>query len=402
MSEGTQRRLAAIVSADVVGYSRLMGTDEIGTLNALNAHRSELIDPLIGKHGGRIVKTTGDGLLLEFPSVVAAVECVIAAQEGMAERNAEITTDRAISFRIGVHLGDVIVEGDDIFGDGVNVAARLEGLSEANGVALSDDAYRQVRDRLDVEWQDSGENAVKNIARPVHVWSWSPTVSQERNVGSPKSQALALTDKPSIAVMPFEIGGDGESAFLADGLTEDITTGLSALRWLVVIARPSAMEIASRTKDLRAIGKELNVRYVLTGNVRKSGSRIRVSATLSDAGSARQIWSNRYDRFLEDIFDLQDDLARSISAALAPEISAADLEAIRHTAPENLNAWEAYQRGMAEFHAYNEDSPANAQKYFESVIEHDPNFGSAYSALGRIIWWQVTRGTGMDPKTETD
>ena len=298
MDEGTKRRLAAIVSADVVGYSRLMGRDEAGTLRRLNAHRSELIDPMIEKHSGRIVKTTGDGLLLEFQSVVAAVECSVAVQEGMAERNADAGDD-AIRFRIGVHLGDVIVEGDDIFGDGVNIAARLQEIGETDGITLSRTAQENVAGRIDAKFVDGGEQQLKNIAAPVQVWRWS--VGSDPAMATTAEAPLALPDKPSIAVLPFDnMSGDPEQGFFADGMAEDIITDLSRNRGFFVIARNSSFTYRGEAVSVQRVARELGVSYVLEGSVRKAGDRIRVTAQLVDAPSGNHVWAARYDRELKD------------------------------------------------------------------------------------------------------
>jgi TolB-like protein len=305
MSEGPQRRLAAIVAADVVGYSRLMGANETGTLAALRSHRSELIDPLIEKHGGRIVKTMGDGLLLEFPSVVAAVECAIATQEGIAERNEDIPDSEAIRFRIGVHVGDVIIDGDDIFGDGVNIAARVEPLAEPGGVSLSDDAYRQVRDRLDVVWEDGGEHHVKNIARPIQVWRWLDGGRRSTRRALFEGEPLELPDKPSIAVLPFDSrSGDPEQEHFADGMTEDLITDLSKISGMFVVARNSSFAFKGQPVDVRDAARRLGVRYVLEGSVRKAGARVRINVQLIDALSGGHLWAERYDGTVENVFEL--------------------------------------------------------------------------------------------------
>jgi len=397
MSEKSQRRLAAIVCADVVGYSRLMGADETGTLSALNSHRSELIDPLVAKHGGRIVKTMGDGLLLEFPSVVAAVECVIAAQTGLAERNADIAADQAIQFRVGVHLGDVIVEGDDIFGDGVNVAARLEGLSEANGVALSDDAYRQVRDRIDADWEDSGEHEVKNIARPVHVWRWSAQERQPVQGTEVTSEALALPDKPSIAVLPFDnMSGDPEQEFFADGITEDVITALSHFRSLFVIARNSSFSYKGNSPDIRLVARELGVRYVVEGSVRKAGNRVRITAQLIDAASGNHLWANRFDGSLDDVFDLQDQITEQIVIVVEPEILARERERARRLPPESLDTWEVLQRGLSHFYRMNKTDIGEAIRLIREATSLDPSFAAAHAHLAYVQWVSAMAGYADD------
>jgi adenylate cyclase len=396
MVEGTQRRLAAIVSADVVGYSRLMGVDETGTLAELNAHRSELIDPLVQKHGGRIVKATGDGLLLEFPSVVTAVECSIAIQDGMMERNANLTDDVAMRFRVGVHLGDIIVEGDDIFGDGVNVAARLEGLSEPNGLALSDDAYRQVRDRLDIDWQDGGEHEVKNIARPVYVWRWS---KQETLDAAAVSGTLPLPDKPSIAVLPFDnMSGDAEQEYFAEGITEDIITELSKLRWFFVTARNSTFAYKGRSIDIKQLAAELGVRYVLEGSVRRSANRLRITAQLIDASTGNHIWAERYDRQLDDIFELQDEITQTIVATIEPELGMAERELAIRKPRETVDAWTSFQQGLWHHYRFTKEENAEAQKLFRKSIKADPNFSRAQGALAHAIYWDVLFGFTDSPE----
>jgi adenylate cyclase len=315
------RRLAAIVAADIAGYSRLIGQDEEGTLRALRSHRAELLDPLIEQHGGRIANTAGDSLLLEFPSAVDAVRCSIAVQEGMSGRNSDVDDDHRIAFRIGINVGDVVAQGDDLLGDGVNVAARLEGLAEPGSIALSDDAYRQVRDRLDVEWLDSGEHEVKNITRPVHVWRWSLSVQRPTEIVSNDGKPLPLPDKPSIAVLPFDnMSGDPEQDYFSDGITEDITTELSRFHGLFVIARNTAATYKGKGIDVAAIASELGVHFVLEGSVRKAGERIRITAQLIDAANGAHVWAERYDSKLENIFDLQEEVTSKVVASAAPHI----------------------------------------------------------------------------------
>jgi len=400
MSEGTQRRLAAIVAADVVGYSRLMGVDETGTLAALNAHRSELIDPLVAKHGGRIVKTMGDGLLLEFPSVVAAVECVIAAQTGIAERNADIAADEAIQFRVGVHLGDVIVEGDDIFGDGVNIAARLEGLSEANAIALSDDAYRQVRDRLDADWEDGGEHEVKNITRPVHVWRWSAQEKQSVHSTEATSESLALPDKPSIAVLPFvNMSGDPEQEYFADGLAEDLITTLSKVSTLSVIGRNSTFAYKGHAVDARQIGRELGVNFVLEGSTRKSGSRLRITAQLVDARLGDHAWAERYDRQVEDIFDLQDNITREIVTALRIELTDGENASMWNRGTENIEAWRFVIEAADIAFRFTAADTLKTRGLMEQATKLDSKYAAAWALLGFTHFSQARTTTGEDGET---
>jgi len=337
------RRLAAIVSADVAGYSRLMGRDESGTLAALKALRRELVDPAIERHRGRIVKTTGDGLLLEFPSVVDAVRCAVEVQAAMAAATADVAEDRRIAFRIGINLGDIILDGEDIFGDGVNIAARLESVAEPGGIALSRQVHDQVRDRIDAAFEDRGKVELKNIARPVHVFALAG-----RTIAAAPAPALALPDKPSIAVLPFQnMSGEPEQDYFADGMVEDIITALARFRSLFVIARNSSFTYKGKAADIKQVGRELGVRYVLEGSVRKAGGRIRVTAQLIEAATGNHIWAERYDRTLEDVFAVQEDLTGSIVGAIAPQIEASEKAAALRRAPANLTAYERAARASA-------------------------------------------------------
>src|SRR6516162_7681025 len=290
----TARRLAAILAADVAGYSRLMGVDEEGTLERLKALRREVVDPKIAEHYGRIVKTTGDGVLVEFASVVDAVRCAVAVQQAMLERNTEVVADNRIELRIGINLGDVIVEGDDLYGDGVNIAARIEALAEPGGVFVSNTVHDHVRDRLPLAFEDLGEQQVKNIARPVRVYRVRD-VGGAANSPSAFQPALPLPDKPSIAVLPFQnISGDPEQEYFADGMVEEIITALSRIRWLFVIARSSSFAFKDQAIDVKRVGRELGVRYVLEGSVRKAGGRVRITAQLIDAGTGAHLWADRF------------------------------------------------------------------------------------------------------------
>ena len=301
------RRLTAILAADVAGYSRLMGTDEEGTHERLKAHLQELVNPKIAEHRGRIVKNTGDGFLAEFPSVVDAVRCAVEIQRGMAERNAETPEDKRIAFRIGVNLGDVIAEAGDIFGDGVNVAARLEALAEPGGICVSRVVRDQVRDRLDLGFEDLGEQQVKNIARPVRVYRVSDIGGGHQIPSAPAMPTLPLPDKPSVAVLPFaNMAHDPDQEFFADGIAEDIITALSRYPSLFVIARNSCFTYKGRAVDVKVVGRELGVRYVLEGSLRKAANRIRVTAQLVEAETGKHVWAERYDRDLADIFAVQD------------------------------------------------------------------------------------------------
>src|SRR6516164_6787620 len=313
LAMASTRRLAAILAADVVGYSRLMGLDEAGTVEVLREHRVAA-DPIIAEHSGRVVKTTGDGLLIEFGSVVGAVECALGLQRLAAERNAGTPAERRMEWRIGIHLGDVLIEGDDILGDGVNIAARLEGIAEPGGICISEDAFRQVRGKVEVEFADLGEQSLKNIARPLRFYSVGSAPAASQPISPPA--ALPLPDKPSIAVLPFaNMSGDPEQEYFADGMVEEIITALSRLPWLFVIARNSAFTYKGRQIDVKQVARELGVRYVLEGSVRKAGNRVRITGQLIDTTTGAHIWADRFDGALDDIFELQDQVASSVAGA---------------------------------------------------------------------------------------
>ena len=378
----TRRRLTAIVSIDVVGYSRLMGADETGTLTALRAHRSELIDPLIAEHGGRIVKTMGDGLLLEFPSVVDAVECSLEIQHGMVERNSGVADVDALRFRIGVHLGDVIVEGDDIFGDGVNVAARIEALADPDGIAISDDAHRQVRDRMDVAWQDGGEYQVKNIARAISVWRLTSSDTQAAPIAHAERQPLAAPDGPSIAVLPFDnMSGDQEQEYFADGITEDIITEISRIPGLLVISRNSTFTYKGKAAKAQDVCRDLGVRYVMEGSVRKSGARVRITAQLIDGRSGGHLWAERYDRELADIFAVQDDVTEKIVHALEINLAGSPAGWPARVETEIPEAYDCVLRGREQYRLFSKDGNLRAHQLYEKAIELDPNYAAAYAGL---------------------
>ena len=382
MTQRAQRRLAAIVSADVVGYSRLMGADETGTLEALRAHRVELIDTLIAEHGGRIVKTMGDGVLLEFPSVVDAVNCSVQIQRGMVERNADIEDKSALCFRIGVHLGDVIVEGNDIFGDGVNVASRIEGLADPNGIAISDDAHRQVRDRLDVAWQDGGEHEVKNIARAISIWRWTSPEAQAVPFSSPVGEPLAAPDGPSIAVLPFDnMSGDREQDYFADGITEDIITEISRIPGLLVISRNSTFTYKGKATKAQDVCRDLSVRYVMEGSVRKAGERVRITAQLIDGRSGGHLWAERYDRELADVFAVQDDVTEKIVQALEVNLADRVESSPARIETENPEAYDCVLRGREQYRLFSKDGNLRARQLYERAIELDPKYAAAYAGL---------------------
>jgi TolB-like protein/class 3 adenylate cyclase len=322
------RRLAAILAADVAGYSRLIGADEEGTLDRLKSFRAEVIDPKIAENRGRIVKTTGDGLLVEFSSVVDALRCATQWQHGMNERNAELPPTSRIEFRMGINVGDVVVEDGDIFGDGVNVAARLEGLAEPGGICVSARVQEDVAGRLDLIFDELGEQKLKNIARPVQVYRVRVATIENTSKGTPTESgpALTLPDKPSIAVLPFvNLSGDAQQEYFVDGMVDEIITALSRIRWLFVIARNSSFAFKGQAIDVKRIGRELGVRYVLEGSVRKAGQRVRITGQLIDAVTGTHLWADRFDGSLENVFDLQDKVASSVAGVIEPALEAAEI-----------------------------------------------------------------------------
>jgi adenylate cyclase len=389
------RRLAAILTADVAGYSRLMGADEEGTLERLKALRRELVDPKIAEHHGRIVKTTGDGMLVEFASVVDAVRCAVAVQQAMPERNTVGAPDSRIELRIGINLGDVIVEGDDLYGDGVNIAARIEALADAGGVFVSNTVHDHVRDRLPFLFEDLGEQQVKNITRPVRVYRVRPESplpnppphagegsAHGAQVEAAQPPALPLPDKPSVAVLPFaNMSSDLEQEFFADGIAEDIITALSRYPSLFVIARNSSFTYKARAIDVKQVGRELGVRYVLEGSLRKSGARIRVTAQLVEAETGKHVWAERYDRDLADIFAVQDEITEAVTIAIAPAIADAEQRRALRRPPGSLDAWAAYQRGLWHLSKFTSDDTALGEKFFQDAIDLDPSFSAAYVGL---------------------
>jgi adenylate cyclase len=374
------RRLAAILAADVAGYSRLMGVDEEGTLERLKAIRRELADPKIKEHHGRIVKTTGDGLLLEFGSVVDAVRCAVEIQRGLTQRNADVPPDRRIELRMGINLGDIIKDGRDIYGDGVNVAARLEALAEPGGICVSRVVRDQVRDKLDFAFEDMGEQSVKNITRPVRVHRIvlrTRSDSSNTVIGTGTKPSLALPDKPSIAVLPFQnMSGDPEQEYFADGMVEEIITALSRIRWLFVIARNSSLTYKGQAIDVKQVGRELGVRYVLEGSVRKAGERVRITGQLIDAVAGTHLWADRFDGSLEDIFELQDNVALSVAGVIEPTLQAAEIRRSSERATNDLTAYDLYLRGYAMYFTSARQIP-EVLRLMEGAIARDPSYGPA-------------------------
>jgi TolB-like protein/class 3 adenylate cyclase/Flp pilus assembly protein TadD len=371
------RRLAAILAADVTGYSRLMGADEEGTLERLKTLRHELLDPKIAEHRGRIVKTTGDGTLVEFASVVDAVRCAVAVQQAMTERNTGAAADNRIELRIGINLGDVIVEGDDLYGDGVNIAARIEALADAGAVFVSNTVHDHVRDRLPFVFEDLGDQQVKNIARPVRVYRVRDTAA----VQSPSARALPalpLPDKPSIAVLPFaNMSGDPEQEYFADGMVEEIITALSRIRWLFVIARNSTFTYKGQAVDVKLVSRELGVHYALEGSVRKAGQRVRITGQLIDAVTGAHLWADRFDGSLDDIFDLQDKVASSVAGVIEPALRAAEIQRSSHRPTQDLTAYDLYLRALPEAGSHEKHRIRRALELLGKAVERDPQYGPA-------------------------
>jgi TolB-like protein len=378
-----------------------MGLDESGTLAALNTHRREAIEPLVAEHGGRLVKATGDGLLLEFASVVNAMRCALAVQEGMATRNAGIPEEQLILFRIGINIGDVIVEGEDIFGDGVNVAARLEQLAEPGGICVSDRAYRDVRGRLDADFVDFGEQALKNIAEPVRVWRWAGTSSGRPITALATTPVLELPDKPSIAILPFKnMSGDPEQEYFADGITEDIITALSRVSSLFVIARNSSFAYKGKAIDIRQIGRELGVRYVLEGSVRKAGQRLRITGQLVEAPTGAHLWADRFDSSLEDVFDLQDRVTMAVAGAIEPSITQAEIRRANRKPTANLQAYDWLLRALGEQQLFSRVGIDRAIQMARRAIELDPRYAQACARLASWIQLRKTYGWMEDEAAE--
>jgi len=395
--ERLERRLTAILAADIAGYSALMGADDARTVRDLKGHQA-IVLPMIGGFDGRVIDTAGDGVLAEFASVVNAVECAVAIQSKMAERNAAIEPNKRMQFRIGVNIGDVIYDEVRIYGDGINVAARLEGIAEPGGISISEDAWRQVLGKVAANFIDLGEQSLKNIARPVRVYR---VQVGKKGVTPPTVATLSLPDRPSIAVLPFQnIGGDPEQEYFADGIVEDIITALARMPWLFVIARNSSFTYKGRAVDLKQVGRELGVRYVLEGSVRSAGKRVRVTGQLIDAVTGAHVWAEQFDGDLKDVFDLQDHITSRVVGALAPKLEQAEIEYAKRKPTESLNAYDCYMRGLAGFHRGSRQSLTEAIHFFDRAIELDPGFASAY---GMAAWCCVIRNNnGWLPNTEVE
>jgi TolB-like protein/class 3 adenylate cyclase len=392
-----QRRLAAILAADVAGYSRLTGADEEGTLARLRALRRELIDPAISGARGRVVKTMGDGILIEFQSAVDAVRCAVEVQRGMVARNGGLAPENRIEFRVGIHVGDVVVDGTDLLGDGVNIAARLESLSETGGISISEDTWRQVQGKVAVDFVDLGEQALKNIARPVRVYR----VALGGGVAQAGRPSLALPDKPSIAVLPFtNMSGDPEQEYFTDGMVEDIITGLSRIRWLFVIARNSSFAYKGKSPDIRQVGRDLGVRYVLEGGVRKAANRVRITGQLIDASSGAHIWADRFEGGLEDVFDLQDRITSSVVGAIEPALKAAEMQRSQIKPTSALGAYDYYMRALAAFHRSHRAGITEALSLCQKAISIDSQYGAPFGLAAWCCLRRRTHGWAERPDEE--
>jgi TolB-like protein/class 3 adenylate cyclase/Flp pilus assembly protein TadD len=396
-----ERRLAAILAADVVGYSRLVGVDEEGTLARLRMLRREVVDPMIKEHRGRIVRITGDGILVEFASVVDAVRCAVDTQREMALRNSEVPVDQRIEFRIGINLGDIMDDEGDIYGDGVNVAARLEALAPPGGICVSRVVRDQVRDKLNFTFDDRGEQQVKNIARPVRIFDVKlageiMTLTSFSGV----TTALPLPDKPSIAVLPFQnMSGDPEQEYFADGMVEEIITALSRIRWLFVIARNSSFIYKGKSVGVKQVGRELGVRYVLEGSVRKGGNRVRITAQLIEAETGAHLWADRFDGSLEDVFDLQDKVAIEVAGVIEPALQAAEVRRSAARPTNDLTAYDLYLRALATFYPITKERLLEALELLEEALAIDPHCGPALSLAAMCQMRLVRESWAEVPET---
>jgi TolB-like protein/class 3 adenylate cyclase len=381
-SDQVKRKLAAIVAADIAGYSRLMGADEAGTLARLKEHRRELIDPKNKQYRGRVVKTTGDGILIEFPSVVDAVCCSIEVQQGMHKRNADVPQEKRIEFRIGINLGDVIIEGRDLYGDGVNIAARLEGLAEPGGICISQTVLNHARGKIAFDVEDLGEQALKNIVQRIRVYRLLVDFSRSTTIFRSLEPALALPDRPSIAVLPFQnMSGDPGQDYFADGIVEEIITSLSRIPWLFVIARNSSFTYKGRAIDVKHVGRELGVRYVLEGSVRKAGSRMRITGQLIDAITGAHLWADRFDGPMEDVFELQDSVASSVAGVIEPTVQTAEMLRSAQRPTDDLTAYDLYLRARAAAQSWDKPGVLRALDLLGQALQRDPSYGSALALV---------------------
>ena len=392
LQERVERRLAAIMAGDIAGYSRLMGIDEEGTLRDLKELRSSFLRPKIAEHRGRIVKTTGDGALIEFHSVVDAVRCAVEIQRGMVERAAAMPAERRIELRMGINISDVIIDGDDIYGDGVNVAARLEALAQPGTICVSRAVRDQVRDKLDFGFADLGERSVKNIARPVRVYRVTEETATVRSPPAPPRPA-PTSARPSIAVLPFDnMSGDPEQEYFVDGVVEDIITGLSRIKWLYVVARNSSFLYKGRPVDVKQVGRELGTRYILEGSLRKAGGRVRVTAQLIEAKSGTHVWADRYDRALGDIFDLQDELTLSVVGAIEPSLRQAEIERAKRNRADSLDAYDLYLRAQPFAQIAMPGDATKALPLLEQALALQPDFAAAHASAAWCYEQRYLRG----------
>jgi adenylate cyclase len=399
-SERVERRLAAVLAADVAGYSRLMGRDEERTLADLKGARRTLIDPTIAAYRGRIVKTTGDGMLVEFASAVEAARCAVEVQLGMAGQNSDVPLDVRINFRIGIHVGDIISDDNDIFGDGVNIAARLEGIAEPGGICISDDAHRQIRGKVDIAFEDMGPQSLKNIAEPMRAWraglGGDMPLTAQKNNSAELARTLAPSEKPSIAVLPFQnMSGDPEQEYFVDGMVEDIITALSCVRSFFVIARNSSFSYKGKVVDIRQVGRELGVRYVLEGSVRKAGGKVRITGQLIEATTGLHVWTDRFDGDLEDVFDLQDRVTESIVGAIEPNLRQAEIGRARAKPTASLDAYDCYLRALHALYQYTSEGNLLGCRYLEQAIEKDPKYAVAEALLAVAYAMRQLRGLGQ-------
>jgi adenylate cyclase len=400
-SEHVERRLAAILAADVAGSCRLMGIDEEGTLARLKALRRTLFDPKIAERHGRVVKNTGDGAIVEFASVVDAVRCADEIQRGMAEQNIDVPQDKRIELRIGIHVGDIIIEENDIFGDGVNIAVRLEGIAEPGGISISDDARRQIRGKVDVTFEDLGSQSLKNIAEPMRVWRVPngravPAVPNRLPVDGAEP---ALPDRPSIAVLPFQnMSGDPDQDYFADGMVDEITTALSRFKALFVIARNSSFTYKGRAVDIKQVGRELGVRYVLEGSVRKAAGKLRIIGQLIDAATGMHLWADQFEGDLSDIFALQDEVTAAVVSAIQPKLLQTEIAMATRRRPENLTAYDFYLRAMQQYYLLTREGVAEGLRLAHRALELDPRFSLAAALAGVRHMHNVVFGYAIDPE----
>jgi adenylate cyclase len=395
--ERVHRRLAATLAADVAGYSRLMGADEVGTLAALKALRREVVDPAIAEHHGRVVKTTGDGMLVEFASAVDAVNCAVHVQTKMVER--DDGGAQKITFRIGINVGDIIIDGDDIFGDGVNVAARVENECEPGGVRLAGSAFEQVRGKTSFAFDDLGERSLKNIDRPVRLYAArTATLSSPAGTQTSADKPLPLPDKPSIAVLPFQnMSGDPEQEYFADGMVEEIITALSRFKSLFVIARNSSFTFKGKAVDIKEVGRRLGVRYVLEGSVRKASGKVRITGQLIDAITGAHIWADRFERDLTDVFALQDDVTVSVVSAIQPKLFQTEIGLATRRRPQNLTAYDFFLRAMQQYYLATPDGVNGAIQFSRRALQIEPQFGLAAALAGDCHMRNVIWGYSVDP-----